>query len=63
MSTGVADVYTTAEILTWNGEPKVDSWKEDGHCNEINGTDSSFYRPFRTPDSENLYVFSTDVCR
>lgn len=66
METGEEDIYRTAHILSWEGKTQLSNWNnetEGDFCNMINGTDSSYYRPFRTPGSENLFVFNTDVCR
>lgn len=66
--TGEHDIYKTQDIVSWNGNHQLALWnnkkEETGDvCNMINGTDSSFFRPFLTPESDNLFVFNTDVCR
>lgn len=65
--TGEDDIYQTATIWSWEGKSVLNNtWREleEGkYCNLINGTDSSYFRPFRTPESENLFVFKADVCR
>lgn len=66
MQTGEEDIYKTAHIVSWEGQTQLNVWNnetEGNLCNKINGTDSSYYRPFRTPYSENLFVFNADVCR
>lgn len=66
MNTGEDDIYTTANIRSWEGLNVLTTWPkndEEDYCNQITGTDSSYYRPFLTPDAENLWVFNTDICR
>lgn len=66
MRTGEDDIYQTAHIVSWEGKTHLDVWdtRANDVCNMINGTDSSYFRPFRTTvDPEPLYTFTTDVCR
>lgn len=67
MNTGEEDIFQTAHILSWNNQTELSKWGVTDSlnaCNQINGTDSSYYRPFRTTEEpENLFVFKSDICR
>lgn len=49
------------QVIRFNGKHKMDVWPGE-ECNKIQGTDTTIYRPFITPEI-SLSSFSGDVCR
>ncbi|XP_046467566.1 sensory neuron membrane protein 2 isoform X1 [Neodiprion pinetum] len=62
INSGLNDVSQLGEILAWENSSVLDTWGEDGTCNDIVGCDASLYPPFRTQGS-SVNIFSTDICR
>lgn len=50
-----------AKIVNWNGVEKLNYWYSES-ANLINGTDGTYYQPFRTKE-QRLYSFNPDMCR
>lgn len=61
ISRGLSNNRNLGEIEDWNGETELSVWA-GAECNMINGTDSTIFPPFWTPN-DKLYIFVTDVCR
>jgi len=58
---GISDNRALGRIEEWNGHSRLTTWA-GGACNDINGTDSTIFPPFWTPE-DNIYIFVSDVCR
>ncbi|XP_024937885.1 sensory neuron membrane protein 2 [Cephus cinctus] len=62
INSGVDNVSLLGEILSWENSTMVDTWRENSTCNNIYGSDSTIFPPFRTPESD-VNIFNTDICR
>ena len=58
--TGQSSVEDVGRVVSWNGETKLDFWKDE--CNQIKGTDGSSFPPGILPNT-TLYLFNRDLCR
>ncbi|KAJ4443736.1 hypothetical protein ANN_05514, partial [Periplaneta americana] len=61
ISRGLTNNRNLGEIEDWNGDTELSVWA-GAECNMINGTDSTIFPPFWTPN-DKLYIFVADVCR
>ncbi|XP_032088063.1 platelet glycoprotein 4-like [Thamnophis elegans] len=57
---GKDDINKKGIIVTFNNSRTLQYWK--GYCGMLNGTDGTSFHPF-VKKSEELYFFSSDVCR
>lgn len=48
-------------IIEFNNEPEMDFWEGD-ECNEIRGTESSIFPPFKNKE-EGYWAFESAICR
>ena len=58
---GYDEAANVAKIVSWDGKERLDIYESEG-ANSLNGTDGTFYSPFRTRD-EVLYAYNADMCR
>lgn len=49
-------------VKFWNNDIDDDGLAKTSICNEIKGTDSSIYPPFRKTEG-SMFTYSTDICR
>ncbi|XP_026545669.1 platelet glycoprotein 4-like [Notechis scutatus] len=57
---GKDDINKKGIIITYNNSRNLKYWTS--YCNMVNGTDGTAFHPF-VKKSEELYLFSSDVCR
>lgn len=57
---GINDIDELGKVVSYNGKTKMDSWSGDP-CNEIKGTDSTIFPPFRDA-KEDIVAFAPDLC-
>ncbi|XP_046735075.1 sensory neuron membrane protein 2 isoform X2 [Diprion similis] len=62
INSGLNDISQLGDIISWENSSVLDTWTEDGSCNDIVGCDASIYPPFRT-QGPSVNIFSTDICR
>ncbi len=61
MMTGYDNIQNVAKIVSWDGMERLNLYDSPG-ANLINGTDGTFYPPFRTRD-QVMYAYNSDMCR
>jgi hypothetical protein len=61
MMTGYDNIQNVAKIVSWDGM-EVLNYYDTPSANLINGTDGTFYPPFRTRD-QVMYAYNADMCR
>lgn len=61
MMTGFDFASNVAKIISWDDLEKLNYWDSDS-ANLLNGSDGTFYPPFRTRD-QTVYAFNPDMCR
>jgi hypothetical protein len=61
VKSGVNDIRMLGRLVEWKGQPNLTMWA-GGICNNIDGTDSTIFRPFWSP-KEKIAIFLTDMCR
>ncbi|XP_049795759.1 sensory neuron membrane protein 1-like [Schistocerca nitens] len=57
---GIQNIDDLGRVVAFNGEPKMSSWRGDP-CNDLRGTDSTIFPPFRDP-KEPIVAFGADLC-
>ncbi|XP_046659651.1 sensory neuron membrane protein 1-like [Homalodisca vitripennis] len=58
---GVRNTEEVGRLVAIDGKPEMTFWRDA--CNQIQGTDSTVFPPFRLKENGSLVAYSSDICR